>query len=454
MEKALQQYIELYDKHLELISSHAPDAINRLRSQGRESLMKHGFPKKGSENYEITDLSAMVAPDYGLNISRIPLDVNVSETFRCGVPHLSTALFFLLNDQWGEAKNSRNVLPVGVDIGPLSRYLKNDADARDAYGHIADMANPIVALNSMLVQDGIYIRVKKGVKVSKPIQLVEILDNSMPLMALRRMLIVMEEGSEAQILICDHTQSRLHPMCCVTVSEIIAGKDSRLDIYGLEESGKENNRLSALYLSQEERSDVLIDSITLSNGHTRNEYHCTFNAPGSRLRLYGMGVEDECRILDVYSKINHNVPDCFTEELFKYILDDDSKGAFTGRIYVAPGATKTEAYQSNRNLIGSDRARIFSKPQLEIYNDDVKCSHGSATGRLDEMQLFYMRSRGIDLHEARLLLKQAFMADVIDGIRLPALKDRMSALVARRIAGENASCKDCDICFSESEENV
>lgn len=450
MEKALQQYLDIYDGHSELICSHAPDIINRLRTDARAALEKTGLPRKGSENFEITDMTAMLAPDYGLNIGRIPLDVNVAESFKCGVPHLSTALFFMLNDQWAETKNARINLPDGIEIGPLSRYLSDENGSEKFYGSIASMDNPIVSLNSMLVQEGIFIRVKKGVKVTKPIQIVEILENAMPLMALRRLLVIMEEDSEAQILICEHTSSRNQPMCSVTVSEIFAGKGSRLDIYGLEESGRDDNRLSSLFLSQDERSDVLIDAITLSNGHTRNEYHCTFKAPGSKLRLYGLGIEDGHQVLDVYSKINHMVPECFTEELFKYIIDEDSKGAFTGRIFVAPGATGTEAYQSNRNLVGSDHARMFSKPQLEIYNDDVKCSHGSATGRLDAMQLFYLRSRGLDESEAKLLLKQAFMSDVIDGIRLPSLKDRISSLVAKRIAGESASCRDCDGCLTET----
>lgn len=451
MENALKQYLDLYESHKDLICSHAPHAFNRLRTEAFKSLSELGLPAKGSENYEVSDLAGMLAPDYGINLARVPLDVNVAQSFRCGVPHLSSALFFLLNDQWAEGKNSRNALPDGVEIGPLSSFLRDDPEAQEKYGSIASIANPIVALNTLLVQEGVFIRIKKGVKLTRPIQLVEIMDGTMPLMSLRRMMVIMEEGSEAQILICDHNSVSHIPMCCVTVSEVFAANDSKLDIYVLEESSRKNSRLSALYLEQQRSSDVLIDGITLANGATRNEYHCSFRGPDAKLRLYGLGVEDEDRVLDNYSKIDHNVGDCFTEELFKYLLEDEARGAFTGRIYVAPGASKTEAYQSNRNMVGSDRARMFSKPQLEIYNDDVKCSHGSATGRIDAMQLFYLRSRGLDKDEAKLLLKQAFMADVIDGIRLPMLKDRISALVARRIAGQSAACSDCDACFPENE---
>ncbi|MDE6028495.1 MAG: SufD family Fe-S cluster assembly protein, partial [Muribaculaceae bacterium] len=146
-----------------------------------------------------------------------------------------------------------------------------------------------------------------------------------------------------------------------------------------------------------------------------------------------------------------DVPRCKSDELFKFSVDDYSRGAFTGRIYVAEGAVKTEAYQSNRNLVGSDNARMESKPELEIYNDDVKCSHGSTVGQLDRVQMFYMRTRGLDEPTALLLLKQAFMADIIDGVRVDALRDRLHLLVERRFAGASSACASCAGCKNETE---
>ena len=159
-----------------------------------------------------------------------------------------------------------------------------------------------------------------------------------------------------------------------------------------------------------------------------------------------MGIEDESRSVSTYTRINHDAARCHSDELFKFTLDDKAQGSFTGRIYVAPGAVKTEAYQSNRNLVSTDTARMISKPELEIYNDDVKCSHGCAIGQLDAMQLFYMRTRGLDESTARLLLKQAFMADVISGVRIDSLRDRLHMLVERRYAGLESACSDCQAC--------
>lgn len=444
MDNSLQQYLDLYTGHRDLIRSKSVPGFNALRDKAYENLKISGLPSKGAENYEVSDLLSMLSPDYGINVARIPLDVDPGESFKCGLPHLSSSLFFMLNDRWAESRGARQNLPEGLEIGPLSSLLSSKAIT--PYGSLADMANPIVALNSMLVQEGMYIKVGKGVKVERPVQLVNILQSLMPFMALRRLLIILEEDSELKLLTCSHTSSEEIPMATVSVAEIFAGRNSRLDFYDMEESGKETRRLTAVYLNQGEGSDVLLENFTLHNGQTRNEYHCSFSGPHASLRLYGLGIEGKESVLDNYSHIRHDSKDCHTEELFKYIVEDEARGAFTGLVYVAPGASGTQAYQSNRNLVSSDKARMFTKPQLEIYNDDVKCSHGSATGQLDAMQLFYLRSRGLDEGEATFLLKQAFMADVIEGVRLPILRDRLHVLVEKRFAGQDASCGDCEAC--------
>lgn len=446
MTEAIRQYVDLYREHKNLIDSHAAPALNALREEACRSLEANDLPRRGSENYEHTDLIGMLAPDYGLNVARVAIDVNPAASFRCDVPHLSTSLFFLINDTFAAGERSYADLPEGVTVMGLARFAREYPDVATAhYGKLADINNPIVALNTLLCQDGVVIYVRRGVKVEKPLQLVNILHNGMPLMTVRRLLVILEEEAEAKLLVCDHTQREDVNFLSLETVEIFAGARSHFDLYDLEESSEQTGRLYSLYMRQEMQSSVMIDGITLYNGTTRNEYHTEFAAPGSELKLYGMGIEDAGRSLETYSRIAHEAGDCHTDELFKYVVDDQAVGSFTGRIYVAEGAARTEAYQANRNLVGSDEARMYAKPQLEIYNDDVKCSHGTAIGRLDEMQLFYMRTRGLSEHEARLLLKQAFMADVIDGVRLEALRERLKHLVERRFAGEAAGCGTCSL---------
>lgn len=450
---ALTQYIELYREHRELVDSHSSGVLNSLRPEALAELERTTLPRKGSENYETTDLEEILAPDYGLNIARVNIDVNPSASFHCGVPNMSTSLFMLVNDLYSETPSSRLGLPEGVEVGSLRYFAVNHPEIAAAhYGRCADMRNPIVALNTLLVQDGIVVYVRKGVKVERPLQIVNILQNGAPLMAVRRFLFILEEDAEVRVLSCDHTQNPDIDFLTLQTVEVYAGRNSRLDFYDLEESSEKTSRLSALYLRQEEGSNVLIDGMTLYNGMTRNEYHCVFDGEHAGLRLLGMGIEDRKRHLDTYSKIEHRCKHCHTDELFKYVVDDEAVGAFAGLIHVLPGADKTEAYQSNRNIVGTDTARMFSKPQLEIYADDVKCSHGSAVGQLDGKQVFYMQTRGIPEATAKLLLKQAFMADVIDGVRLEGLKDRLHMLVERRFAGGSPDCSSCrSACASANE---
>ena len=443
---ALDQYIALWQEHSALIDSKAPEALDRLRPEAASSLIGNGLPTQKDEEYRHTDFERILSPDFGINIGRVRIDVNPSETFRCDVPMLSTSLFLVVNDAFAETAGCRDMLPEGVDVMSLAAYARSNPDfVADHYGQLADMANPIVALNTLFCQDGVVIRVRKGVKVEPTVQIVSIFKNSAPLLAARRVLVVMEEDSEAKVLFCDHTQTSDVDFCSLQVVEIYAGARSRLDFYDLEESTRRTSRLSSLWLRQEADSEVLLDSMTLFNGTTRNEFFTRFAGRHARLRMLGMGIEDDSRRLDTYSRISHDVPECTTDELFKYTVDDEAMGAFSGLIYVAEGASKTEAFQSNRNLVGSESATMHSKPQLEIYNDDVKCSHGTAIGQLDEKQLFYMMTRGISEAQARFMLKQAFMSDVIDGISLPPLRDRLKLMVERRFAGEKAACASCPV---------
>lgn len=443
----LSQYIDLYKNHTDLVNDGACEILNRMRPEALEILRNTRLPQKGSENYETTDLSEILAPDYGVNLARLNIDVNAASPFLCGVPNMTSALFFFRNDLYAEAAGARNNLPEGVFVGSLRRFCEQfPFVAQDYYAKIANINNPLVALNTLLVQDGIVVWVKEGVKLEKPIQIVGILENGMPLMAVRRILIIAEKDSEVKILSCDHTQNDNVKFISLLTTEIFAGDRASVDFIEMEESSELTSRLASTYIRQGKESHVSAIGITLYNGVTRNEYRCSFSGPDAHLRLAGMAIEDQNRKIDTYSIVQHTLPGCHTDELFKYVVDDNSVAAFSGLIKVFKGASRTEAYQNNRNIIGNDGARVYSKPTLEIYDDDVKCSHGSAIGQLDEKQIFYMRSRGLPEEEARFLLKQAFMADVIDSIPMPDFKLRLHSLVERRFSGAQRNCSSCKTC--------
>lgn len=443
---AITQYIDLYKQAHPRIEAGSAPLLGSLRHEALRVLESSLLPEAGSENFEHTDLEAILAPDFGLNIDRRPLGINPADTFSCHVPNMSTALFFLAGDSFAATPISRNNLPQGVTVTSLRHAaLTNPGLLEPYYGKIADITNPLVALNSLLAQDGLFLYVPKGVKVERPIQLVNMLQGAVPMMAVRRLLIVLEEDAEACLLCCDHTQNSELKFLNLQTVEIHCGPRARFDMYELEESSRLTSRLSSLYLDIDRGANVLLDGITLYNGVTRNEYHARFLDRDAELQILGMGIEDADRRLDNYSLVRHDCPHCSSNQLFKYVVDDRAVGAFTGRVYVAPGAVKTEALQANRNLVASPQARMFSKPQLEIYADDVKCSHGTAIGQLDPMQIFYMRTRGLSEAVAKTLLRQAFMADVIAPVRLERLRDRLRHLVDLRLSDgyESANCSSC-----------
>lgn len=449
---ALTQYIELYHNYRQTLCGHSAPALNAMRGQALQALQSGSLPPKGSENYEHTDLDAILSPDYGLNLERRSLGINPADTFSCHVPNMSTSLFFFAADSFATTPVSRKHLPEGVLVASLRHAaLEHPELVEKYYGKIADMANPLVALNTLLVQDGLFVYVPAGVNVERPLQLVGMLQGIVPMMAVRRLLIVLEAGAQATMLCCDHTQNPDLQFLNLQTIEIYCAAGSRLDLYELEESTPLTSRLSSLYANIERDANVLLDGITLYNGTTRNEYHANFLGEGADLQVLGMGIIDARRRLDNYLLVRHDVPRCTSRELFKYVVDDEAVGAFTGRVYVAPGAQKTEALQTNRNLVVSPQARMFSKPQLEIYADDVKCSHGTAIGQLDPMQIFYMRTRGLSEPAAKTLLRQAFMADVIEPVRLERLRTRLRHLVDLRLGGSApqscASCTTTDDCL-------
>lgn len=441
---SLQQYIDLFKQHSDLVDKGSCKVMNNLRPEALNILENTELPPKGSENYETIDLGEILSPDFGVNLARVNMDVNASAPFHCGVPNMTPSLFFFRNDLYAESKNARESLPEGLYVGSLRSFCEEYPEmAEKYYGKLADIRNPLVALNTMLAQDGIVVWAQKGVKTEKPIQIVGILENGMPVMAVRRLLVIAEKGSDIKLLLCDHTQNDAVKFLNLLVSEISVDEEASVEICEMEESSVNTSRLSSAYMSQSKSSKVSAVGVTLYNGVTRNEFHCGFTGPDAGLELAGMAIEDLERKIDTYSVVEHTYPGCHTDELFKYVVDDKAVAAFSGLIKVEKGASKTEAYQNNRNIIGSDGARVYSKPTLEIYDDDVKCSHGSAIGQLDPMQIFYMRTRGLSEDQARFLLKQAFMADVIERISMPDFRQRLHTLVEKRFAGESRNCSSC-----------
>ena len=426
-----------------MICEHSSDVMNAVRDEAFEHFQALGFPSKKVERYKYTDMQKLFEPDYGLNLQRLPIPVNPYEAFHCDVPNLSTSLYFVVNDMFYHDDKPKGSLPEGVIVGSLKDYP--EMTARYFAKQAKTAADGITALNTMLAQDGLFVYVPKNVKVDRAIQVINILRSDVDLMVNRRVLIVLEEGAEIKMLFCDHAADDRH-FLATQVIEAYVGENASLDLYCLEETHHKNVRVSNVYIDQQANSRVNHNVITLHNGVTRNKLDLTFSGEGAECQCYGCVIADKQQHVDNNTLITHRVPHCTSNELYKYVLDDKATGAFAGRVLVEQGAQKTASQMTNQNLTATREARMYTQPMLEIYADDVKCAHGSTVGQLNDAALFYMRQRGITLQEAKTLLQNAFINEVIDKMQLEPLRDRLHYLVEKRFRGELNKCKGCKLC--------
>jgi len=443
-----QQYIDLYKQHHESIKKHSAEVMNNSRDASFALFEALRFPTSALENYKYSDLKEPLSIDYGLNINRIPIPVNPYDVFKCDVPGIHSYLFFVVNDAFYPVNEPRNKkLPEGVIIGSLKEVATSHPELlKNYFGKLSTTKNDgLVAFNGAFAQDGFFMYVPKNVTLDKPVQLVNIMRSDVDFMANSHNLIILEEGAKAQLLVCDHTVDEVR-FLSNRVTEVFVGENATYEHYKLENTHTKTTNLSTLLIDQQTSSTVLANVITLHNGITRNTIEIDLDGENCETLLCGMVICDKNQQVDNFTSIIHNKPNCNSRELFKYVLDDMAKGGFTGKLYVAKDAQKTSAFQTNRNILLNKTAKMRTKPQLEIYADDVKCSHGATIGQLDETAKFYMQSRGISESEARLLLMFAFTNDVIENIRIPALQDRIKLLVEKRLRGELSKCEGCVIC--------
>lgn len=442
-----KQYIDLYNQCKGMINKHAPQVLNDLRDKAFDDFCRLGFPSKKVERYKYTDMQKIFEPDYGLNLNRLEIPVNPYDVFKCDVPNLSTSLYFLVNDSFYDKILPKCSLAEGVIVGSLSKVATEHPElVAKYYGKIANTGDDAVtALNTMLSQDGLMVYVPKNVKVEKAIQVINILRSDVDLMVNRRVLIVMEQGSEAKFLFCDHAADDRN-FLATQVIEAFVGENAKLDLYCLEETHYKNTRVSNVYIEQQANSVVNHNVITLHNGVTRNRLDLVFKGEGAECFANGCVIADKSQHIDNNTLIDHQVGHCTSHQLYKYVLGDEAVGAFAGRILVRKDAQKTSSNEINQNLCTTKKARMFTQPMLEIYADDVKCSHGSTVGQLNDAAMFYMRQRGISEKEAKLLLEFAFVNEVVDQIQLEPLKERLRYLVEKRFRGELNKCEGCKLC--------
>ena len=431
-----QQYIDLYVAQRDLICKHSAPMMNQVRDAAMEQFQKQGFPSLKEERFRYTDVAKAFAPDYGVNLNRVQVPINPREVFRCDVPNLSTHLAYVVND--------RPVFERSIPYVSSLRHACIDSPELVAKYYNKAAAGSAL-LNTAFAQDGLFVYVPRNQRMERTLQVVNILRSGVDMMVNRRVLIVLEEDAEATLLLCDHAMDRMS-FLTTQVIEVFCADRSHLDLYELEETHTSCRRFSNLHIHVGSDCVVSHNSIALYNGLTRNTTDVVLSGERSEVTLNGCVVADKSQHVDNNTLVDHRAPSCTSRQLYKYVVDEQAVGAFAGKMLVRKEAQKTNSKETNANLCAASTTRMFTQPMLEIYANDVQCSHGSTVGVLDEQALFYMQQRGISADEARMLLKFAFVGQVIDAIRLEPLRERLHYLIEKRFRGELNKCTGCALC--------
>ena len=440
-----KEYIELFEQNRQLVEGNCSALLNGARSTAFESFKATGFPTPKEEKYRYTDVRPIFAENYGMNLGRVVAPINPKEYFSCDVPNLHTRQEYIVNDTYYN-NTEKHGLPEGAILGSLNTIAAQHPEIlAPYYNALASKGDGVTHFNTTFVQDGIVLYIPRNKKAETTVQLMNLLRTNVEMLFNRRLLIILEDGAEASMLICDHAVEKIKTLS-VQVAEVFLGCNASFDLYELEETQAENRRINQLFVRQQAGSHFNHTNITLTNGVTRNSAHVSLEGEGAEVNMYGLAISDKQQQVENNTLVDHKVGHCASNELYKYVLDDSAKGVFAGKMLICKDAQQTVSHQTNRNLCLTKSAHIYTQPQLEIYADDVKCSHGSTVGQLDENALFYMQQRGIPKDEARHLLMFAFAGEVIDAIKIDALRERLHILVEKRFRGELNRCKGCSLC--------
>lgn len=410
----------------------APAWLVDRRREGAERFRSLGLPTRKNEDWKQTRLDALGEWSFHQPVAEHEGVSALVDAHRIPGAHC----LVLVNGAYAEQLSDGGALPEGVRLEALSALIEREgASAADAIGSVASVASrPLVALNAAHLDQGIALSVAATVLLEQPIQLLHlVVGPAEPLQLQLRHLVRLERGAAATLIetyVGPQGPRYLQNVVC----EVLLGDNARLDRYKLELEGEGSMHLASFDVRQGRDSQLRSHVYSLAAGLSRNEQHVALVGTGAACFVGGLSLARGDQTVDQHPEVDHQSPHCRSQQLFKGILAERAHGVFNGKIFVREKAVGTDARQQNSNLLLSREAVVNTKPQLEIFADDVKCSHGATVGQLDEDALFYLRARGIGLAEARRLLMIAFAAELVDGCRVEALRERLGDLLAERLS--------------------
>ncbi|MBQ8222355.1 MAG: Fe-S cluster assembly protein SufD [Bacteroidales bacterium] len=434
---AQEKFIDYAKKSIETISSCDSPRIKKLRQEALNRFIDRGFPTNKMEKWRNSKLLECLNQDF--NIESIE---NKKHDFCCVIQNLDAEVVTITNGFYSD--ENLKTLSSGIIIGSTHKAMQEYPELFEKYFGTCNINddNGFYDINTALWKDGFFIYAPKNIVAEKPIQIIKITDEDNSPFIQTRNLIIAEANSQLQIIDCDDSIKEQSSFVN-SYTEIIIGENAQLENYKLQNLNDNSSLLNTNTIKQLANSRLQTHTVSFNGGKIRNNIFVDIDGEGAECNLYGLYLVDKTQHVDNQIKVNHNVANCNSTEKFKGILDNEATAVFNGHVYVAPNAQKTNAYQNNSNIILTDKAKISTMPFLEIYADDVKCSHGSSIGQLDQEAMFYMQQRGISRENARMLLMYAFAAEISNNIGIEALRERIDDMIKRRLKGELSCCENC-----------
>ena len=412
------------------------EALRQRRIEALRAFTATGIPDNRHEEWKYLDLAPIAHTDYSITspLDRFELNADRIKAFRKAGE--DSFLVVIENGSLNEQASDLDRLPEGLRVGGFSD-LGADSRVQDhLFRHAGVDGEPFVALNTMLAYNPVIILVDPKVRIDIPLECVFVsVPGTTPVAVHPRLLIVLDEGAECSLLESHHTFGSGHQLFINAVTETVIARNARLHHVKVQNDSSSTRHISYHKVDLAGESSQHLTTITLRGAMVRNNLNIRLDGQQINTWLNGLYVLKGDQVVDNHTLVDHAMPHCYSSELYKGIIDDSAKGVFNGKIWVRQDAQKTNAYQSNKNLLLSNEASMNTKPQLEIYADDVKCSHGATTGQLDDDALFYLRARGIGESTARALLNHAFAADVIDQVENEDIKTSLLRLLDATLGG-------------------
>ncbi len=402
----------------------------KLREQAMESFSKQGFPNRKSEEYKYVNIDLFLKDGFA---SAGDKTITYEE-----IEHLNflknTITVVIENGRFAPELSTEENLPAGITICSISEASKKHTTVfENNYSKVVDInADPFIALNTAMATDGVFIYVEKNVIIGMPIHIIHISTANKNTIIHPRNLVIVEEKAQVKIIESFETVDSTAKTFNNALTEIVVNASAIVDHYKIQNESEWGYLVNTTHAIQKQYSVFSTYTFTLSGSLVRNNLNIILDAKDIENHLNGLYLTRGTQVVDNHTLVDHRMPNCNSNELYKGIIDDKSSATFNGKIFVRKDAQKTNAFQSNKNILLSDDGTINTKPQLEIYADDVKCSHGTSTGKLDEEKVFYLRARGLSESSAKKLLMHAFASEVTNLIKIEELREYIEARIAER----------------------